>query len=264
MSIYFGDKSWPQLQEAIERDTLIILPVAQVEEHGRHLPVSTDTVIATETARLVAERIKDDIPVLVMPTIWSGYSMKLMTEWPGVIRLQPETMIALVYDVLSSLVEMGFEKIVIINSHGQNPAILELAARKIADQYDVYPAITYVLTMAGEAGPEVRRSELGGCGGHGCEAETAVMLYLSDLVDMSQATDQDTMRYHSRFYPGDMYYTGPKGPRVFWSSWQVQKSKTGLIGDPTLATAETGQALMEAIVQNHVEFITEFYHHTPG
>ncbi len=263
MSIYFSDKSWPQLEEAIEQNTLILLPIGQTEQHGPHLPLSTDTVIATETARRVAERVKDSIPVLVMPTIWSAYSVKQVADWPGLIRLQPETLLNLVYDILASLAEMGFKKIVMINAHGNNPAILELASRKIGDTYGIFPAITYVMAMASEVGPKIRKSELGGCGGHACEAETSLMLYLSDLPDMSKAASRDIVRYHSRFFPGDIYSDIKKVPGVFWSTWGIQKSETGVYGDPTVATAEMGKQMMEAIVELHAEFLAEYYAH-PG
>src|SRR5450759_4760094 len=109
MSIYFGDLNWPQLREAIEKNTVILIPVGTVEEHGRHLPVSTDAVIASEIAGRTAEKIKHELPLLVMPAVWTGYSAKEMSRWPGTIRIRPEVLIDLIYDLLASLSEMGFK-----------------------------------------------------------------------------------------------------------------------------------------------------------
>lgn len=92
------------------------------------------------------------------------------------------------------------------------------------------------------------------------------MLHLApELVHMDRATNEDTVRYQSRFFPGDIYSTIPdRVSGVFWSTWGVVESKTGVYGDPTAATAETGAALFAEIVRNYADFLREFYHHKPG
>ena len=86
------------------------------------------------------------------------------------------------------------------------------------------------------------------------EYETSLMLYLAEeLVDMSKATSQDKLTYFSKFYPD----------KVFWSTWDIQESKTGIYGDPTVASKETGKRIMEATVENYVEFIREFHNFQP-
>jgi len=264
MALFYHQLTSPEIGEAAKRKTLILLPVGQVEEHGPHLPLECDCIIARETARAVAEEIEGKIPVLVMPTIWTAYSVKQVGQWPGLITFrEPETMIQMVYDILASLVETGFNKIIIVNAHGNNPAILELAARKAGSDYSVFPAVTYVLAMSKGIGPKVRRSRMGGCGGHAGEEETSLLLYLApELVHMERATDEDTVKYQSRFFPGDIYSDIPdKVSGIFWSSWGVIPSKTGVYGDPTAATAETGRALFEEIVKNYKQFAREYYYH---
>lgn len=264
MSLFFQHQTSPEIGEAVERNTLILLPVGQVEEHGPHLPLECDCIIARETARAVAEEILSEIPVLVMPTVWTAYTVRQVARWPGLITFrEPEPMIQMIYDILASLVENGFKKIVIVNAHGNNPSILELACRKIGSDYNVFPAVTYVLGMSKTIGPQVRKSEMGGCGGHAGEEETALLLHLTpELVHMDRATDQDIVRYQTRFFPGDIYADIPnRVSGVYWSTWGVVQSKTGVYGDPTVATAETGKALFEEIVKNYKAFLREFYAH---
>ena len=258
MSLFFQHQTSPEIGEAVERNTLILLPVGQVEEHGPHLPLECDCIIARETARAVAEEILSEIPVLVMPTVWTAYTVRQVARWPGLITFrEPEPMIQMIYDILASLVENGFKKIVIVNAHGNNPSILELACRKIGSDYNVFPAVTYVLGMSKTIGPQVRKSEMGGCGGHAGEEETALLLHLTpELVHMDRATDQDIVRYQTRFFPGDIYADIPnRVSGVYWSTWGVVQSKTGVYGDPTVATAETGKALFEEIVKNYKAFL---------
>ena len=131
MSFYYQNQTSPEIKRAAERDALILIPVGQVEEHGPHLPLDCDCIIARETARALAEQIEPDIPVLVLPTVWTAYSIQQVARWPGLITFrEPETMIQMMYDMMASLVHDGFRKIVIINAHGNNPAILELASRE--------------------------------------------------------------------------------------------------------------------------------------
>jgi len=264
MSIYFHQLTYQEVRESIEKNTLILLPVGQVEEHGPHLPLECDCIIARETARALAEEISDEIPTLVMPTVWTAYSVKQVSKWPGLITFrEPETMIRMIYDILASLVENGFKKIIIINAHGNNPAILELASRKIGSDYSIFPAVTYVLSMSKTIGPKVRKSRMGGCGGHAGEEETALLLHLTpDLVHKERATDEDIVRYQSRFFPGDIYSEIPdRISGVYWSTWGVIESKTGVYGDPTAATSRTGKALFEEIIRNYKEFAREYYSH---
>jgi creatinine amidohydrolase len=258
MSIYFAEKSWIELQKAIEDNTLVLIPVGTIEEHGKHLPVNTDCIIAEEVSKRVAEVIKNEIPILVMPTVWTGYSEKKMMKWPGTCRISIDTFMNLCFDLCSSLIEIGFRKIIIINGHGHNAEALRVVARKIADAYDVFIAVTDVGTMASEIVPKVRKSVQGGCI-HGGEYETSLMLYLKpESVHMEFATDEDIMKYHSKFYPGDNFVGGMK---VFWSTWGIQESKTGIYGDPTVALKETGEEIMKDVIKNYVEFLKEFYNY---
>ena len=154
MSLYYQHLTYPEIKAAAERDALILIPVGQVEEHGPHLPVETDCIIATAAARAAAEAVQGEIPVLILPTVWTAYSVQQVARWPGLITFrEPEPMITMMYDIMASLIRSGFRKIVIVNAHGNNPAILELACRKIGSDFNVFPAVTYVLAMSKGVGP---------------------------------------------------------------------------------------------------------------
>jgi creatinine amidohydrolase len=255
MSVYFADQSWPQLEQAIEANTLILLPVGQTEEHGRHLPVSTDAALASAVALQLAEAlVAQGVPTLAMPTVWSGYSTKEMTRWPGTIRVRPQVLTDLVFDICGSLIEMGFRKLIVLDLHGHHAGLLRVVVRQIADAYDVHMALVSPATLSAEGFNKIRKSGRGGAS-HGGEWETSLMLYLGEPVDMTQATDEDVLRTHSDFVAGDGFMGGGK---VFWSTWGLQQSKTGIYGDPTVASAETGKAIMEGIVSSAAAFAKEF------
>ncbi|MDD3840601.1 MAG: creatininase family protein [Clostridia bacterium] len=255
MSFYFAEKTWPELKEAIEKDTLIILPMGTVEEHGKHLPVETDAKIAEKFGEAIGQELKDEIPLLVMPTIWSGYSAKEMSRWPGTIRVRTRVVMDMVFDILGSVIEMGFKKIVILDCHGHHSGLLKTVSREISDKYGVYIAITSPGTFSSAEYQKIRKSAPGGSI-HGGEWETSLMMYLTDLVKTDQFTDEDIMKYHSDFVAGDNFAGGQK---VTWSTWGIQRSKTGIYGDPTVATKDTGEKVFKAALKEYKKFILEFY-----
>jgi creatinine amidohydrolase len=253
-SIRYGDHRWPELKALAEKGAIILLPVGQTEEHGPHMPVDTDVRIAEETARAVAEAVVAEVPVLVLPTIWCGYSGRGLFDWPGVISMPPEVVISVVENIGLSLGESGFRKIVILNSHGHHPAILQVAARKVADQSEVVMICTDIFKMASESVAQVRESGLGGCC-HACEYETSLMLHFGARVDMTAAVDEP-VKSRSSFVSGDMCAPGSK---VFWSTWRYQKSETGTYGTPSVATAEKGAVIFKATVDLYVKLLKEVY-----
>lgn len=255
MSILFAENSWPQIKEHIDRNALVILPFGAIEEHGLHLPVNVDAVIAEEIARRVGEAVKGRVPVLIMPVVWAAYSIHKMNKWPGVISIRSEILVEAWFDLMASLVKMGFKKLLCLNAHGQNPEMIKLVARRISDEFDVNVVTTNCWSMAAETMKKIRKSEIGGCA-HGCEFETSLMLFLTDLVDMTKATKEDAIKHHSDFFPGDMFGSATGG--TFLSTWHMQESKTGIYGDPTVATKETGRLLVEGMVRNYVRLIDEY------
>ena len=185
---------------------------------------------------------------MVLPALWSGYSGKELTRWPGTIRVRTRVVADVVYDVVHSLTDMGFAKIIIVNGHGHHPAILEMVAREIADDTGVYIAVMDAAKLAAQAVQAHRRSAPGGCI-HGGEFETSLMLHLGRPVDMDLATDEDTFTFESPCFPKDGF-AGSK--KAFWSTWGIQASKTGIYGTPSVATEEFGRVVFEAMVQELV------------
>ena len=249
MSIYFSERTWEELKEAVDKNTIILIPVGQVEEHGLHLPVKTDVFIAEKICEKVTSEIKNRIPVLVTPPVWSGYSTKEVMRWQGCMNLKIETFINLTYDICSSIIKMGFKKIVLVSCHGNHTGALKIVVRKIADDSGIYMALTIPTVIAkDDINKILEKGKEGSC--HGGEYETSLMLYLDKKsVKMEKATDADILKIKSKFYPS----------KVFISTWGLQKSKTGIYGAPTSATEEKGRRIMSAIVSQYRDFLIEFY-----
>jgi len=258
MSFLFRDQSWPQLGEYLKKRTLLILPVGTTEEHGPHMPVDTDARIAEAYGTRLAAALPPEIPVLLMDTIRYGYSMKIMRQWPGTIVVRSRVFMDMIFDICRSLLEMGFEKLAILDCHGGHGGPLNTVSRELCDATDKAVAIINPFVMSRDEFNAARKSPAGGAL-HACEWETSVVLHISpEVVDMLKATDVDMMRYHSDFVAGDNCL-GQQ--RVTWSTWYLQPSKTGTYGDPTAASAETGRIIMDAAVANGVRFLKEYWSH---
>jgi creatinine amidohydrolase len=256
MSYYYRDQSWPQIKEHIEKNSLVILPIGTTEEHGPHLPVDTDARIAEAYGKGLADALFAEIPLLLMDTIRYGYSMKVIREWPGSITLRSRVFMDMVFDVCRSVLDMGFKKLVMLDCHGHHSGPLNTVSRELCDACDKAVAIISPAALSRDEFNAVRKSPQGGAI-HADEWETSIVLNISpDVVDMSRASDVDLMKYHSDFVAGDNF-TGRQ--RVTWSTWYLQKSKTGVYGAPTCASAETGKIVLEAAIANGARFLKEFW-----
>jgi len=256
VSNLFRDQSWVQIKEHIEKNSLLILPIGTTEEHGPHLPVDTDARIAEAYGVRLAEAVAAEIPVLLMDTIRYGYSMQIMRQWPGTIVVRSRVFMDMVFDICRSVLDMGFNKLVMLDCHGHHGGALNTVSRELCDACDKAVAIISPAKLSAEAFNAVRKSGQGGAI-HAGEWETSLMLHICpEVVDMSKATDVDTMRYHSDFVAGDGFLGRQL---VTWSTWYLQPSVTGTYGTPTVATAETGKIIMDAAVANGARFLREYW-----
>lgn len=255
----FEQLTSPQVGQYVGDGALVVIPVGQTEEHGNHLPLNADTVIAERIAQAACERLEAELPALLTRAVWAGYSGAELLHWPGTMRVRTRVVADYIHDIIHSFAEMGFQKIATVNGHGHHPALLQMVAREIADETGIYIACVDVAKMAAPAVVEGRRSAPGGCI-HGGEFETSLMLHFGADVDMDRAEDGDVFRYHSCNFPGDGF-AGSKA--AFWSTWGIQRSETGIYGDPTCASAEFGARIFETAVENLCGFLRE-YHATPA
>ncbi len=260
MSYLFGDQSWPQIQEHIKKNSLLILPVGTTEEHGPHLPVDSDARIAEAWGQGLAQALNPEVPTLLLETIRYGYSLAIMKQWPGTIVVRTRVFMDMIFDICKSLIDMGFTKIAVLDTHGQHSGLLGVVSREICDACNTAISIVGLGPMTKDAFNSVRKSPQGGAM-HSCEYETSILLHLCpELVDMSKAADDDIMNYHSEFVAGDGFMGKQQ---VTWSTWFLQSSKSGVYGAPTLASAEKGKIVMDAAVDNAARFLREYWGWNP-
>ncbi len=250
-SVIWGELRRPQMEEAVAARAVVLVPVGAVEQHGPHLPLDTDSNIVTALAVRVAEGLRDQLPVLVAPTIAIGMSAHHMA-FAGTISLRLETMAALLKDVCRSIHAHGFRKIVLLNGHGGNTAIVTAVAGSLVEERIAVASLTYWAPITGQL-KKLARGELGSMS-HACEMETSLQLALRpQLVDQTAAVVAPVRPLTSFFFkdfrsPGSVSYT-----LNF-----AEDATEGVRGDPSIASAETGEAILTAAQNEISRFMLEF------
>ena len=219
--------------------SIVILPLGAVEQHGPHLPYNTDLVIAEQTAQALADRYGEEHDLWLLPTMAITKSNE--HAWSaGTIWLSATTMLAVLDDIGRCVAKAGARKLVFLNAHGGNSALLNVANREVRLAHGLQTFLAHPHVPADQGGISPP-SELA-MGIHGGTDETSVMLHLApELVDMSVATRNvpEKLAANKRVRFGGQVSFG-------WLSNDF--GPDGHIGDPTVATAEIGKQLFDASI----------------
>ena len=252
MKYRYEEFTWPEIRQAVADQRVAVLPVGTIEQHGPHLPLSTDVVTCTEMSRRAVERIPQE--AVLLPSVFYAFNEHHL-DFPGTIAIEGNTFVQYVTDIGRSLAHHGFRKILLVNGHGSNVPFLDVAARNITNQTpSICAMVPWWNLVPKPLFEKLRESEVPGGMAHGCELETSVLLYLrGDLVQMDKAEKDINFQKSEHFY-WDLQFGSP----VFFQEWFSRYSKTGTVGDPTKATKEKGEKFVKAVVERMVTLIGEF------
>lgn len=248
------ENTGPELGAAIAADPVVVVPVGSVEQHGGHLPVGCDAMAAHLVSLRAAEAADRSPMVLVLPPLWYGYSPHHMA-FAGTVTLDSEPFITVLCNVAESLLRQGVRRVLLLNGHGGNIASIDVAACRVGETWHGrarVAAATYFQLVADRSG-EFRDSKPGGMG-HAGEFETSLMLAAyPDLVRMDAATSHYP-RPPSPYLATDLF----AAPRVRAYTDFKALSPTGTFGDPSLASREKGDAILNACVEELLAFLRDF------
>jgi creatinine amidohydrolase len=224
------DLTWPEVKELDFARLVSILPLGSFEQHGPHLPFSTDTKIVTAVAAGVeAARSRN---VLLLPSLWPGHSTH-HRFFPGTLSVLQMDYIRLIIDLCGSIVRMGARRIFLLNGHGGNDVPVRAALRELKSSLEDVSPLHLVFasywSLAAQTIKQVRESELGG-------------------------VSHDGPQHPSPYRKADMQLAKP----VYYVSEFNELSDTGTIGHPDLATPEKGKRFLDGIVADVTSFVDDF------
>ena len=229
-------------------NSLILLPVGAIEQHGPHLPMSVDRVIAEETAKAIVAKCGDNLDIWLLPTL--SVSKSNEHNWSeGTISLRYETLMAVLDDIGRSISKTSAKKLVLLNGHGGNTTLLNTALRELRLNYLLETFLIHP-SLPPAYGGSSNEDELG-MGIHGGRDETSVFMFLRpDLVDLTKAERRVPERLaknkHVKF-----------GGSVSFGWLSNDFHEDGYIGDPTGASAELGERLFNSAVESLCEALGE-------
>jgi len=247
-----SDVSWaatpyPEIRHiAAQSGSVLVVPVGSIEQHGHHLPTVTDSALADAVATLGAQRVADQIPILVTPVQWLGHSPMHLDSFGGTLSQSVEQLIGVLEAIGRTGLDNGFDALVLLNGHGANGPAIDGAVSKLGAAYpdaEVLGLTYYHLVSA--FAEEVRESEVGGMS-HGGELETSLMLHLyPELVREEAVDDQEWERRDMAYRHAAPDMTQSGQINVYRSSDRY--SASGVEGDPTAASAEAGAEIYDRI-----------------
>ena len=245
---YFADLSGPQVAQQLTSRSILVQPLGAIEQHGPHLPLSTDSVIATAVAEAAVGAVGDELDVWLLPTL--EYTKSNEHAWSaGTVWLSATTLLAVLDDLGRCIATTPAERLVFLNGHGGNSALLNVANRELRLAHGLKTFLAHPGVPPDQGGVSPA-SELG-MGVHGGTDETSIMLHLAPhLVDMSLAErrvpEKIALNQYVRF-----------GGRVSFGWLSNDFFPDGYIGDPTAATAELGKQLFDGSVRGFGEALRE-------
>jgi creatinine amidohydrolase len=254
-----------EVAEVLQETDVILVPTGSNERHGRHLPLGCDTFQAT----MIASRAAAKARVPYTPTVWAGYSphhMRRPGEGAGTVTMRGETCRRVYYDISRSLIYHGFNKIIFVNYHGSNIKIMDEVLRRVRYETGAFVAcyqhslerqISLIKDLVQRDTDEETWTT---STWHAAECETAMIMYYNgELVKMDQAVADHA---HAPDWMGDDFdkidgtpTVAFKGAENIWVPMDhYEYSDTATIGDPKLATAELGEALIERMADHLADF----------
>jgi creatinine amidohydrolase len=237
-SAYWQDLTTSELERYDRARTVVIMPVAAIEQHGPHLPLATDAVINRGLVAEALRRGSDAVTMLVLPPLDIGHSLE-HGNFPGTLTLDVATLIETWCAVGASVRAAGFSRLVILNTHGGQRSVVDLAAVRLRAEHGLTVARANYFSFGMPEGlfdPEELR-----LGIHGGEVETSLLMHVAPQLVRHEALREFHYRDANRAVHDSLSYEKPIG--LGWLSEDL--SPDGVVGNAARADAGRGRRYLE-------------------
>jgi creatinine amidohydrolase len=236
----FHEMTWPLLRKVSREETVVVAPIAACEQHSRHLPTFTDTLLVTAVAEGVEQRASNR--VLLLPTLWLGASHHHL-PFGATLSAEVDVHVDMLCELLTPLLADGYRRVMILNGHGGNIDTLHLALRRLQPRFAK-------CQLTGASYWELAAEELAAIAegprktmGHACEFETSMILALRpDLVRKDEIKND--------YREEDSALRG-----LYISEDFGRRTQRGAVGFPEFASAEKGRKCLQAVIERTVQVV---------
>ncbi len=245
------DIAWPEIGPAAPARWIAVLPLAATEQHGPHLPLGTDVMIAEAYLARVREVVRDSLPVTFLPVQPVGISTEHL-DYPGTLTLPTAVALQSWTAIGESVARAGIRKLIIVTSHGGNSAAMTLVAQDLRAHQGLFVVTTSWSRLSAPeklfAAEEVRH------GIHGGAIETSIMLARYSWHVRHEAIEN----FHPSSLAIEKEYRLLSTQRPAPFAWQTQDlHESGAVGNATLASAEKGEQLLDEGAKAFCELLEE-------
>ncbi|HIK44493.1 MAG TPA: creatininase family protein [Leptolyngbyaceae cyanobacterium M65_K2018_010] len=250
---YFAYLTWTEIAALPDREAVVIVqPLGAIEQHGPHLPLVVDSALGLTVLGQALGQLDASVPAYSLPPLYYGKSNEHW-HFPGTVSLSAETLLRVIREVAESIYRAGFRKLVLLNAHGGQPQVLDIAARDLHQTYPDLMVFPLFLWAVPNAAPTLFSPQELTLGIHAGDAETSLMLsIMPDQVRQDKAQAE---------FPQDLPENSAltmEGALPF--AWVTRDlSVSGVLGDPTQATAAKGDQLLESLVAGWVKVLDDIY-----
>jgi len=250
----FAYLTWKQVDDLPRDRTLLVLPTAAIEQHGHHLPLATDTLINNLLLGKALEKLPEALPVFALPPVWYGKSNEHL-GFPGTLSVSAQTFLAVVRDLGASVAAGGFQKLVLYNTHGGNTSLVDVLARDLRAEFGLR-----TFSLFGSAGARFDgvSDQERVYGFHAGEIETAYLLHAAPALVHAEAF---TSNYIARIDKPEPLKPEGSSANFAWLTRDIAPS--GVLGDPSAATAENGERWLNEAAERIAELLIAMYNFEP-
>jgi len=245
--------SWTEIAALpAKEDTVIVLPVGAIEQHGPHLPCAVDSLISAGVLGRALAKLPAEVSAYGLAPITYGKSDEHL-HFPGTMTLTGPTLLAVVTEIGESVYRAGFRKLLLANGHSGQPQVLEMAARELRLRHGDFVVVPFHVSRLPNASGRFISDQEKKLAMHAGHSETALILALApDTVHMDRAVANFPPPFPSKLL-------SPDGrPPCGWTARDFGPS--GVIGDPLGATPEQGAEILETLSDSWVQAITDLFH----
>lgn len=231
-----GDLTSPEVTQRLRETSILCLPMGAIEQHGPHLPLNTDVIVAEELTRRIVARWGAELDLWQLPTVSIGLSRE--HDWaPGTLSLTTQSFVALLRDMARDLVRaLPARNLAIVNGHGGNRGILDNLIREFAGDFGLNACVIHPFDLSkAESAADV----------HGGKSETSVMLTLAPQLVRRENVPPAGGTPDPEAVAALIFDRGASFP---WRSDDPRLAVNGVMGDAHAASPELGQAIVDSVV----------------